>query len=105
MPTDEFTNTFHVNVTAQFFTAIAFLGLLDAGNKKGNVEQKSQIIATSSIAGYNKQVPSSFAYGLSKTACTHLVKQLSTSMVPYNIRANAICPGRTCTFCRSIRCV
>ena len=91
---DKFTNTFHVNVTAQYFTAIAFLGLLDAGNKKKNVEQQSQVIATSSIAGFNKQVPASYAYGLSKTACTLLVKQLSTTLIPFDIRANVICPGR-----------
>lgn len=51
MPVDDYTNTFKVNCTAVWFSIIAFLGLLDKGNKKGNVEQKSQVIATSSIAG------------------------------------------------------
>jgi len=46
---DAFTNTHAVNNTAVFFTIAAFLGLLDAGNKKSNVEQASQVIATSSM--------------------------------------------------------
>ena len=90
---EEFTNTFHVNTTAVFFTTIAFLGLLDAGNKRKNVEQLSQVIATSSIAGFSRQPPGGYAYGLSKAACTHLVKQLATTLVPYDIRANALAPG------------
>ncbi len=31
---DEFTSTFHVNVTGALFTMFAFLELLDAGNKE-----------------------------------------------------------------------
>lgn len=54
VPMDEYTQTFAVNVTSVWYTTMAFLALLDAGNKKGNVEQKSQVIATSSIAGFNK---------------------------------------------------
>lgn len=47
---EDYTKTFEVNAAAVWFSIIAFLGLLDEGNKKGNVEQKSQVIATSSIA-------------------------------------------------------
>lgn len=35
---DEYTKTFEVNATGAFYTALAFLELLDAGNKKGNIE-------------------------------------------------------------------
>ena len=89
-----YNETFTVNVSAVFFTVVAFLGLLDEGNKKGNVEQKSQVIATSSIAGFNRNVPGGFAYGQSKAAVTLLMKQLATQLVPYDIRANIIAPGR-----------
>ena len=34
----KFTNVFEVNVTATFFTVVAFLDLLEAGNKAGNRE-------------------------------------------------------------------
>ncbi|TVY30959.1 Short-chain dehydrogenase/reductase [Lachnellula hyalina] len=41
-PFDEHLDTFKLNTTAAWYTILAFLGLLDEGNKKGNVEQKSQ---------------------------------------------------------------
>jgi NAD(P)-dependent dehydrogenase (short-subunit alcohol dehydrogenase family) len=85
--------TFSVNVTAVWFTFISFLELLDKGNKKGNVVQRSQVIATSSIASFNRSVPGGYAYGQSKAGTTALVKQLATKLVPYGIRSNAICPG------------
>ena len=88
-----YNETFAVNVSAVFFTIVAFLGLLDEGNKKGNVEQKSQVIATSSIGGFERVVPAGYAYGQSKAAVTSLMKQLATQLVPYDIRSNVIAPG------------
>jgi NAD(P)-dependent dehydrogenase (short-subunit alcohol dehydrogenase family) len=46
---EEFTTTFHVNITAVFYTAAAFLPLLKAGNEKRNLPQDSQFIVTVSI--------------------------------------------------------
>lgn len=91
----EFTQTMHVNTTAVFYTAIAFLDLLDEGNKKGNVAQDSQILVTSSVAGFSRFLASSFAYSTSKAAVNHLVKMLSTffSQNGFHIRANVIAPG------------
>jgi len=63
-PFEDFTDTFKLNTTAVWYTIVAFLGLLDQGNKKGNVEQKSQVIATSSIGGFNRAVPGGYPYGL-----------------------------------------
>lgn len=76
---EEFTNTFHVNVTGVFYTSLAFMSLLDAGNKKRNLPQDSQILVTSSVAGFSRYLASSFAYSTSKAAVNHLVKMLSTS--------------------------
>ena len=90
---EDFTQTYAVNCTAAFYTAVAFLGLLDAGNKKNNVEQKSQLIATTSIAGFNRKTTGGFAYGSSKAGATHLMKSLSTMFSPYMIRSNVIAPG------------
>ncbi|RYP50613.1 hypothetical protein DL768_003895 [Monosporascus sp. mg162] len=90
---DAFTDTYAVNVTAVFFTLVAFLELLDEGNKRGNLGQRSQFIATSSIGAYNRPCLSGYAYDSSKAAVIHMVKQLSTNLVPYGIRANAIAPG------------
>jgi NAD(P)-dependent dehydrogenase (short-subunit alcohol dehydrogenase family) len=88
----QFTQVYNVNVTGVFFAVVAFLDLLGKGNEKGNVEQKSQVIATSSVAGFNRNVLG-YAYGTSKAATTHLMKQFATGFVPYHIRSNVIAPG------------
>jgi NAD(P)-dependent dehydrogenase (short-subunit alcohol dehydrogenase family) len=90
---EDYDETFRLNVVAAWFTVVAFLGLLDEGNKKGNVVQKSQVITTSSIGGFNRAVPAGYAYGQSKAAATHLVKQLATTLVPHDIRSNGLAPG------------
>lgn len=61
-PIEEYTNTFAVNTSGVWYTTISFLKLLDAGNARGNVEQKSQIVATSSIGGFNKINTGGFAW-------------------------------------------
>lgn len=91
--TDSFNQTFAVNTTATFNTVAAFLELLDAGNKRGNLKQKSQVIATSSIGAFNRNPLVGFAYGGSKIAVVHIIKQLSTYLGPFDIRANVIAPG------------
>ncbi|KAE8421487.1 hypothetical protein BDV36DRAFT_280573 [Aspergillus pseudocaelatus] len=94
IPMQEFTNTFHVNCTAVFYTTIAFLGLLDAGNRNGSYGNgRSQVIATSSIGSFNRRISAGFAYSTSKAATTMMMKVLATYLVPYRIRANVLCPG------------
>jgi len=90
---DDFTNTFHVNCTAALYTAMAFLPLLNAGNEKANVTQKSQIIITTSIAAFTRRPAAGYAYSASKAAVTHLAKNLATNLSPYKIRVNTIAPG------------
>lgn len=90
---DEYVKTFSVNTAAVWYTVMAFLILLDKGNKKGNVVQRSQVIATSSIGGFNRTAPGGYAYGQSKAATTLMMKQLATALSQYRIRSNAICPG------------
>ncbi|KAL4866309.1 hypothetical protein BDV12DRAFT_210584 [Aspergillus spectabilis] len=100
IPMAEFNKVFEVNTTGAYYTAIAFLPLLDAANKRRPAPQKnvlsaplSQIIIISSIAGFSRRVPFDFAYNLSKSAVNHLVKVLSTSLTDYQIRVNGIAPG------------
>jgi NAD(P)-dependent dehydrogenase (short-subunit alcohol dehydrogenase family) len=90
---NDFVDTFKINTAAVWFTSMAFLKLLDQGNKKANVEQTSQIIVTSSIAAFNKQAPGGWPYGQSKAAATHATKQLSVVLPQWDIRANCIAPG------------
>ncbi|POS78135.1 short chain dehydrogenase [Diaporthe helianthi] len=93
IPMDEYEKTFTVNVTAVWYTAMAFLELLDEGNKKGNLDWHGQVLVTSSIAGFNKKAPGGWAYGQSKAAATHSAKQLAGVLPKWGIRANALAPG------------
>jgi len=88
-----FTKTLEVNTSAVHFCIVAFLELLAEGNKRKNVEQLSQIIAVSSIGGFHRLALAGFSYAASKAATTHMMKQFSTVLVPYNIRSNVIAPG------------
>jgi len=94
-PMEDFTNTYAVNTTAVYYTTLAFLNLLDAGNKKANMglDWRSQVIATSSIGGFSRLKNASFAYNSSKAAVTHMMKMLATAFVPYKIRCNVLAPG------------
>lgn len=94
IPMEDFTNTYHVNCTAVFYTVVAFLHLLDEGNKQANYSGgRSQVIATSSIGSFNRRITAGFAYGTSKAATTMLLKVLATYLAPHKIRANVLCPG------------
>jgi NAD(P)-dependent dehydrogenase (short-subunit alcohol dehydrogenase family) len=112
---EDVTTTYHVNLTGVHFTIAAFLPLLDAANKKrptpnkDNFRPRPQIITTGSIGGYNRKPLGNLSYGpvsipplsglitltqkQSKAAVIHMTKQLSTALIPYDIRANVIAPG------------
>ncbi len=93
-PMEEFTETFAVNVTGVLYTSIAFLKLLDAGNKKQNVTQRSQILITSSMGAFfrSMEVPGA-AYVTSKAAVNNLIKSLAQCLAKFEIRVNGIAPG------------
>ncbi|KAL2149366.1 hypothetical protein VTH82DRAFT_8714 [Thermothelomyces myriococcoides] len=92
---EDFGRTFEVNSTSVWFTTMAFLKLLDAGNKKGRGAGgvSSQVVVTSSIGAFNKAAPGGWAYGASKAAATHIAKMLSVVLPTWGIRANCLCPG------------
>ena len=96
---EEVTSTYAVNLTGVHFTVAAFLPLLAAANKKrptpakDNFTPRPQIITTASIGGFNRKPLGNLSYGASKIGVVHLTKQLATSLVPYDIRANVIAPG------------
>lgn len=90
----EWQDVFQTNITAVYYTTMSFLELLDAGNKKGNVQgRSSQVLVTSSNAGYLRIPRQLGPYPVSKAAVTHLVKMLAGSLAPFQIRVNAIAPG------------
>ncbi|KAI1144276.1 short chain dehydrogenase [Hypoxylon sp. FL0543] len=104
---EDFTDTLNVNITGTFFSILAFLELLDAGNKhalKGGwgaptkessaaPSIQSQVIVTSSISGFSRMAISAPAYAFSKAALIHLTKHTSSNLAKYGIRVNALAPG------------
>ncbi|OTA60713.1 short chain dehydrogenase [Hypoxylon sp. EC38] len=104
---EDFTETFHVNISGTFFSILAFLELLDVGNKnalKGGwgapttkdsdaPSIQSQVIVTSSISAFSRSPLSVPAYAFSKAALVHLTKHTSTNLTKYGIRVNAMAPG------------
>lgn len=94
---DEYVEPFRTHDAASWFTAMGFLRLLDAGNRDDSVVQLSQIIIVSSAGAFNRATLGNFAYAQSKSGQIHMMKQLATVLVPYKIRANAICPGGEAT--------
>ncbi|KAL6158003.1 hypothetical protein ACJBU6_03811 [Exserohilum turcicum] len=96
---DEFNQTFTLNTTAAFFTAVAFLDLLDKGNKAGNIEQKSQVVFVSSAGAFSRMPMAGYAYAGSKAAIIHIMKQLATSFAQHGIRSNALAPGCKSKIC------
>lgn len=88
-----FQETFLINTIAVWFTAMTFLELLDAGNRRHHTgtsadaaRQSSQIIVTSSGAGFNRKAPGGWVYGQSKSAATHAAKQLAVVLPRWGIR-------------------
>ncbi|KAK9450465.1 uncharacterized protein V1518DRAFT_212547 [Limtongia smithiae] len=91
---EDWDHTFSVNVTSVFFTTVAFLELLDLGNKaRGEGKATSQIVITGSIGGFMRVTPFAFTYNATKAATIHLAKMLASFFLDYNIRVNILCPG------------
>lgn len=104
---EDFTNVLHVNITATYFSILAFLELLDAGNKAaleggygapleegGSVPSiQSQVIVTTSVGAFLREWQCAPSYGASKAAVVHLVKHTSTGLAGHGIRVNALAPG------------
>ncbi|PCH00949.1 Short-chain dehydrogenase/reductase SDR [Penicillium occitanis (nom. inval.)] len=89
---ESFMSTYRVNDAGTFYTILAFIKLLHAGNQQKNVKMSSPSIATANITAFNRQVPGGFAYAMSKAGVVHMMKQMATYLAPYNIRSNAIAP-------------
>lgn len=67
--TEDWVDGFATNATSIHFTTFAFLQLLDAGNKKGNCKGRmSQVIVTTSIAGFLRSAKNFGCYPASKVS-------------------------------------
>lgn len=96
------------NIAGSYFTFLAFLNLLGAGNTHPNSIGKSgvlqsQFISTTSFGGLSRAEAPSYVYNASKAALNHLTKTLSSEYARYSIRANAIAPGMFVTEMTEVR--
>lgn len=99
-PMHEFSDTYNLNCTALYYTVLAFLELLDEGNKSRYQGGKSQVIATASTASFLRDPRAGYAYLSSKAAVISLIKCFATFCVPWGIRFNAFAAG--CMFTLTI---
>lgn len=89
----QWSDTFHTNVTAGYFMAVAFLPLLAKG-KAAVPGYASSVVNVSSISGFMKGSSNGqFSYAASKAAFTHLSRMLATTFTGVGVRVNTIAPG------------
>ncbi|KAI1415781.1 NAD(P)-binding protein [Hypoxylon sp. FL1857] len=86
---------FNTNVTAVYFTTVAFLPLLQAGIRpKGPLEPfSSSVITISSMSGIMRHAQGHFSYNTAKGATIQLTKLMSAEFQKAQIRVNSIAPG------------
>ena len=89
---EEWSSTFNTNVSAVYFSAVAFLPLLQAGvDEHGHLSPC--IIVISSMSGIMRESQGHFSYNAAKGATVHLAKLMSAEFQKTNIRVNSIAPG------------
>ncbi|KAI1468684.1 NAD(P)-binding protein [Daldinia caldariorum] len=88
-------DNFNTNVTAVYFTTVAFLPLLQAGIRpKGPLEPYiPSVITISSMSGIMRHAQGHFSYNTTKGAAVHLTKLMSAEFQKTQIRVNSIAPG------------
>ncbi|KAI1177435.1 hypothetical protein F4777DRAFT_205098 [Nemania sp. FL0916] len=88
-------STYETNVTAVYFTTVAFLPLLQAAMKpKGQLEPYSASVVTiSSMSGIMRHAQGHFSYNTAKGGTVHLTKLMSAEFQKAGIRVNSIAPG------------
>jgi len=83
---------YNTNVTAVFFTTVAFLPLLEAGiQRRGHLA--ASVIVISSISGVMRHAQGHFSYNAAKGGTVQLAKLMSAEFQKLHIRVNSIAPG------------
>ncbi|OTB03710.1 hypothetical protein M426DRAFT_321415 [Hypoxylon sp. CI-4A] len=88
-------DNYKTNVTAVYFTTVAFLPLLQAGIRpKGPLEPyTSSVITISSMSGIMRHAQGHFSYNTAKGGTIQLTKLMSAEFQKAEIRVNSIAPG------------
>ncbi|GAW14391.1 hypothetical protein ANO14919_037930 [Xylariales sp. No.14919] len=92
---EDWQGNYQTNVTAVYFTTVAFLPLLQAAMRpKGQLEPYSASVLTiSSMSGIMRHAQGHFSYNTAKGATVHLTKLMSAEFQKAGIRVNSIAPG------------
>ncbi|ELR08369.1 hypothetical protein, variant [Pseudogymnoascus destructans 20631-21] len=87
----EWLSTFNTNVSAIYFTTVAFLPLLQKCSGDGHA--KASVIIIASMSGLQSRLSGYFSYSASKAATIHLSKMMAYEFQVFNVRVNSIAPG------------
>ncbi|KAF2665735.1 NAD(P)-binding protein [Microthyrium microscopicum] len=89
---EDWNKTMTTDVSAVYFTTVAFLPLLQAGsNVKGHLT--ASVIVISSMSGIMRHAQGHFSYNAAKGGTVHLTKLMSAEFQKAKIRVNSIAPG------------
>ncbi|KAI9829754.1 MAG: hypothetical protein M1819_005991 [Sarea resinae] len=89
---ESWNSTFNTNVSAVYFTTVAFLPLLQAGTETHG-HLSASVIVISSMSGLMRHAQGHFSYNAAKGATVHLSKLMSAEFGKTRIRVNSIAPG------------
>jgi NAD(P)-dependent dehydrogenase (short-subunit alcohol dehydrogenase family) len=84
--------TWRTDVTAVYFTTVAFLPLLQAGTETHG-HLSASVIVISSMSGLMRDSQGHFAYNAAKGGTVHLTKLMSAEFMKVRVRVNSIAPG------------
>jgi NAD(P)-dependent dehydrogenase (short-subunit alcohol dehydrogenase family) len=89
---EEWDETWRTDVSAVYFTTVAFLPLLQAGtDTHGHLS--ASVIVISSMSGIMRDSQGHFAYNAAKGGTVHLTKLMSAEFLKVRVRVNSIAPG------------
>lgn len=86
---EDWNKTYSTDVTAVYFSTLAFLPLLAAAPKS----QPSSVIVISSMSGMIRHAQAHFSYNAAKAATAHLSRMMSREFAKTGVRVNSIAPG------------
>ncbi len=89
---EDWNTTYNTDVTAVYFTTVAFLPLLQAGTESHG-HLSASVIVISSMSGIMRHAQGHFSYNAAKGATVHLTKLMSAEFQKLRIRVNSIAPG------------
>jgi NAD(P)-dependent dehydrogenase (short-subunit alcohol dehydrogenase family) len=89
---EKWNETYNTDVTAVYFSVVAFLPLLQAGTENHG-HLAASVIVISSMSGIMRHAQGHFSYNAAKAATAHLSKMMSAEFQKASIRVNSIAPG------------